>query len=262
MRLKFEKDTNIGARTIGTDACVFLIGQARSAGMSAMPESGSEPEGVAFSRVTNGAHRFQAGVLGDMEGWFDFLAKAEIILRQYGDIPFVHWHHYERTHIDAYVQRYGDPAGKHRSEGSIYHTRSRGIPRWKGNEFFVFLRIEIWLFLFNCPIGVLFAAGYCMNAKLKSEQNAAIMSRYLDKMDADIENLYLEDAALGKCPTEITYLNHPLDPNMNPEVRKSVAASLVGKPVLGIHSRSFSPRQRVFQTVHTPAVQCASGCAA
>jgi len=73
-----------------------------------------------------------------------------------------------------------------------------------------------------------------MNAKLKSEQNAAIMSRYLDKMDADIENLYLEDAALGKCPTEITYLNHPLDPNMNPEVRKSVAASLVGKPVLGI----------------------------
>ena len=65
MRLKFEKDTNIGARTIGTDACVFLIGQARSAGMSAMPESGSEPEGVAFSRVTNGAHRFQAGVLGD-----------------------------------------------------------------------------------------------------------------------------------------------------------------------------------------------------
>jgi predicted RecB family nuclease len=48
---------------------------------------------------------------GDREGWFDFLAKAETILRQYGDIPFVHWHHYERTHIDAYVQRYGDPAG-------------------------------------------------------------------------------------------------------------------------------------------------------
>ena len=50
----------------------------------------------------------------------------------------------------------------------------------------------------------------------------------------DIENKYLEDAALGKCPTEITYLNHPLDPNMNPELRKSIAASLVGKPVLGV----------------------------
>jgi predicted RecB family nuclease len=29
----------------------------------------------------------------------------------YGDIPFVHWHHYERVHIEMYVQRYGDPTG-------------------------------------------------------------------------------------------------------------------------------------------------------
>ena len=30
---------------------------------------------------------------------------------EYGDIPFVHWHHYEKTHIKQYILRYGDPAG-------------------------------------------------------------------------------------------------------------------------------------------------------
>ena len=28
-----------------------------------------------------------------------------------GDVPFVHWHHYEKTHIKAYIERYGDPQG-------------------------------------------------------------------------------------------------------------------------------------------------------
>jgi predicted RecB family nuclease len=48
---------------------------------------------------------------GDQKGWKDFLSTAQSIFDIYGDIPFVHWHHYERVHIDAYVKRYGDLNG-------------------------------------------------------------------------------------------------------------------------------------------------------
>lgn len=51
------------------------------------------------------------GADGDREGWFDFLRAAKKIVDEYGDIPFVHWHHYERVHIDQYIDRYGDPDG-------------------------------------------------------------------------------------------------------------------------------------------------------
>jgi predicted RecB family nuclease len=59
-----------------------------------------------FIGATSG---FGAG--GDREGWNAFLDAANGIFTEYGDIPFVHWHHYERVHIEMYVQRYGDPAG-------------------------------------------------------------------------------------------------------------------------------------------------------
>lgn len=48
---------------------------------------------------------------GDREGWSDFLAKAELLFREFGNIRFVHWHHYERTHITKYIQRFGDRQG-------------------------------------------------------------------------------------------------------------------------------------------------------
>ncbi len=51
------------------------------------------------------------GADGDREGWEKFLAAANSILVEYGDIPFVHWQHYEKTHIKQYILRYGDPAG-------------------------------------------------------------------------------------------------------------------------------------------------------
>jgi predicted RecB family nuclease len=51
------------------------------------------------------------GVQGDREGWQQFLVNADSVFRQFGDIPFVHWHHYERTHINAYAERHGDPQG-------------------------------------------------------------------------------------------------------------------------------------------------------
>lgn len=48
---------------------------------------------------------------GDREGWEAFLREADAIMQQYGDLPFVHWHHYERVRLDMYIDRYGDPAG-------------------------------------------------------------------------------------------------------------------------------------------------------
>jgi predicted RecB family nuclease len=51
------------------------------------------------------------GEEGDRKGWDDFLYNALAIFDRYGDIPFVHWHHYERVKIDLYSERYGDRDG-------------------------------------------------------------------------------------------------------------------------------------------------------
>jgi len=48
------------------------------------------------------------GEEGDRQGWEDFLVKASSILSEYGDVPFVHWHHYEKDHIKKYIERFGD----------------------------------------------------------------------------------------------------------------------------------------------------------
>jgi predicted RecB family nuclease len=48
---------------------------------------------------------------GDRESWLCFLENARKIFAVYGDIPFVHWASYEKTHIRKYVQRYGDVNG-------------------------------------------------------------------------------------------------------------------------------------------------------
>jgi len=51
------------------------------------------------------------GKEGDREGWEGFLTNASAIFDKYGDIPFVHWHHYERVKIGLYEERYGDRDG-------------------------------------------------------------------------------------------------------------------------------------------------------
>lgn len=51
------------------------------------------------------------GEQGDKEGWLNFLHNVSNIFDKYGDIPFVHWHHYERVKIDLYLERYGDRDG-------------------------------------------------------------------------------------------------------------------------------------------------------
>lgn len=51
------------------------------------------------------------GIDGDRQGWSRFLDQAQAIFEAYGDIPFVHWHHYETTKLRGYIGRYGDPNG-------------------------------------------------------------------------------------------------------------------------------------------------------
>jgi len=51
------------------------------------------------------------GEEGDREGWEGFLTNARATFDEYGDLPFVHWHHYERVHLDLYVRRHGDRDG-------------------------------------------------------------------------------------------------------------------------------------------------------
>ncbi len=48
---------------------------------------------------------------GDRKCWLDFLSKAKQIFDSHGDLPFVHWHDYEKTKIKMYIDRFGDPIG-------------------------------------------------------------------------------------------------------------------------------------------------------
>jgi predicted RecB family nuclease len=51
------------------------------------------------------------GADGEREGWEKFLAAAAGIFGEYGDIPFVHWAAYDKTHVTQYANKYGDPDG-------------------------------------------------------------------------------------------------------------------------------------------------------
>ncbi len=53
----------------------------------------------------------ETGVDEDRKCWEGFLKIAGNIFSEYGDIPFVHWHHYEKTKIKTYIDRYGDIDG-------------------------------------------------------------------------------------------------------------------------------------------------------
>lgn len=124
---------------------------------------------------------------------------------------------------------------KHRNEGMIYHSMSRGLPRFSpiGRLGFI-CAIMAMLLAFNLVTAVLFVVALIMNQKIVSEQQSAIWGQYLDAIDRKAEDQYLEQAALGECPLELTYLIKPLDPHLNPTVRSDVAGSMVGKPVKGV----------------------------
>ncbi len=51
------------------------------------------------------------GADGDRQGWEQFLHNAAQIMKDYGNIPFVHWSAYEKAKINLYIERYGDRGG-------------------------------------------------------------------------------------------------------------------------------------------------------
>lgn len=120
---------------------------------------------------------------------------------------------------------------KYRADGIAHHTQSRGTPRWEGELALVPLGIFIGLLLFDMPAAIFFVISCATTAKIASEQHAAIYGRYLDALDQKIEQEYLENAILGKCPTEITQLHKPLSSSMNDGLRNNIAAAAVGKSV-------------------------------
>lgn len=120
---------------------------------------------------------------------------------------------------------------QYRNEGLAYHTRSRGTLRWGDKTGFVYIGMIVVLLIFNPCTAIFFIASATISSKLAAEQDAAIYSRYLDALDAQVEKEFLENAILGKCPTEITQLSRPLPATMTRELRENIAAAAVGKPV-------------------------------
>jgi len=52
-----------------------------------------------------------AHVNGDAAAWHAFLAKCSDLFAELGDVPFVHYSHYEKTWLSQYVDRWGDREG-------------------------------------------------------------------------------------------------------------------------------------------------------
>lgn len=130
-----------------------------------------------------------------------------------------------------------------RNEGQLYHSFSRGVPRWESGV--VPFAIIVVVFLFTPILGLLFLIACASSAKLEQEQQAMIYSRYLDALDQRIEKEFMEKALLGECEPQITYLAKPLPNDLDPDVRKDMAAAAVGKPVtlaaVGPKSRKKKP---------------------
>ena len=51
------------------------------------------------------------GADGDRAGWEQFLANARKIMEEHGEVPFIHWHDYEKNKLRTYIARYGDLEG-------------------------------------------------------------------------------------------------------------------------------------------------------
>ncbi len=121
--------------------------------------------------------------------------------------------------------------GQFRNEGKLYHTMSRGQSRWEGDRYFLLIAVLIALFIFVPVLCIMVIISHSISAKLAAEQQAAIYSSYLDALDKKIEEEFMEDALLGECAPEITYLSKELPRDLNPELRNNIAAAAVGKPV-------------------------------
>jgi len=53
----------------------------------------------------------RAGAEGDAAAWQAFLTRCGHLIEEFGDVPYVHYSHYEKTWITQYIQRWGDHDG-------------------------------------------------------------------------------------------------------------------------------------------------------
>jgi hypothetical protein len=131
-----------------------------------------------------------------------------------------------------------------RGEGKTHHSKSRGRPRWPDPAQERAIRIggSVALLLLAPLAGIAFIASIYVSATLVAQQQAEMQSRYLDALDAQIEGKFLQDALLGKCPPELTFLYKPLSNSIKPELREEIAAAAVGKPVKIVAQRPVRSR--------------------
>lgn len=120
-----------------------------------------------------------------------------------------------------------------RSEGKPYHSRSYGVARWEPAVEHSLHVVGGLALLALAPIsGIAFFISRSMGNSLIAQQQAAFYERYIDAMDAKLDGELLQNALLGKCPPELTFIYKPLPETKNPQVREDVAASVVGKAIV------------------------------
>lgn len=148
-----------------------------------------------------------------------------------------------------YYSRFGKESlqsmAEYRSEGKTYHSKSRGVPRWEeSKDRSIRIRVSLALLLLAPVMGVAFIISLGISASLEQKQQTALHDRYLDMLDQQIEGELLQDALLGKCPPEVTFLYKPLSEKLSPELRENIAAAAVGKPVKIMARKAKAPAER------------------
>ena len=53
----------------------------------------------------------EEGEESDRQAWFGFLKLSQGLLKELGNVAFIHYSHYERTWVRKYIERWGDPDG-------------------------------------------------------------------------------------------------------------------------------------------------------
>jgi hypothetical protein len=115
------------------------------------------------------------------------------------------------------------------------HSYSLGEPRLKRPEE---IRIEIGLFVYflitAAPLAAVFLASLVASFMQEKNQEAVIYNRYLDVVDATIENDQLETAMIGISPVKNTHLYKQLPTDLPDHLRKSIAAANAKNTVRGV----------------------------
>lgn len=88
------------------------------------------------------------------------------------------------------------------------------------------------LLFFFSTLGLLFFFSWGIRAYVIAQQRAAAYNRYLDQLDAQIEQKYLKPAMLGQVPPDLTYIDGPLpEKYKGGHLRNNIASASAGLPV-------------------------------